>query len=131
MFGLKGVFIYLVFWGITEFALRAQRRLQWVCEECGFDPFLYKRDPNLMREAVQKYIQSKIDLDEKFDETRFRNYRSRKELEKTTQDAASKTEEGIDSSASENQGSTLAVDSDFTLVEPNTNIDKAHRAEIP
>lgn len=131
LFGPKGILTYLIFWSITEAILRFQRRSQWVCEECGFDPFLYKQDPNLMRDAVQKYIQSRIDTDEKYSNLSFRNYRSRKELGNNTQDAASNESTDTNINEADALDSTLDVDNDFKLVDPSANIADVHRTETP
>lgn len=128
IFGPKGVLTYLVFWGLTDFVMRFQRRSQWLCDECGFDPFLYKRDPELMRKAVRDYIQTKIDKDEKFADIKFRNYRSRVGSEENTQDAVNK---GGENSASSDAHSTPDVDNDFKLVDTTAGIADVHRTETP
>ncbi len=132
LFGPKGILTYLVFWGLTEFFMRFQRRSQWICNECGFDPFLYKRDPNLMRQAVQNHIQDKINNDEKVAGIRFRNYKTPDNAAEDNSEAASSNEEeNLSNRGPIEADSTLGVDNDFNLVDPSANIADVHRTESP
>lgn len=125
VFGPKGVLTYLVFWAGTEFAMRLQRRSQWLCSSCGFDPFLYKQDPEKMRAVVKEFIQKRIDTDAKLANVKFRNYRS--QSESNGPDADGKNEKDSE----QNSQATPSVGSDFKLLDDPGKIAEVHRTELP
>lgn len=71
---VKGVVSYFAFWVFVELVIRFRRRVAWVCGDCGFDPFLYKRDPKKARAAVRKYWEERIAKDDPFKGKKLKNY---------------------------------------------------------
>lgn len=45
------IFIAMLF--IFELALQVRWRMSLICHECGFDPVIYKRNPELMSQMVK------------------------------------------------------------------------------
>lgn len=76
LFELKGVFFYLLFWAVFEFALRLGKRHALVCRGCGFDPFLYKVDVKLARNALKKHWQGRIEKENLFAGIKLKNYQT-------------------------------------------------------
>lgn len=72
--GVKGAVSYFAFWAVFETVFRLRRRNSWICGDCGFDPFLYKRDPKLAREKVRVYWQDRIAKENPFGGRKLKNY---------------------------------------------------------
>lgn len=76
LFGPKGVFFYFLFWSVFEFGLRLRKRHALICRGCGFDPFLYKVDVKLARNALQKHWQGRIEKENLFAGIKLKNYQT-------------------------------------------------------
>jgi len=53
--GIKGFFLNFVVWGLFEFYYRARARQNLICNQCGFDPYLYKYDVKLARQKMDEF----------------------------------------------------------------------------
>lgn len=94
LFGLKGIFLYLVFWSGFEFFYRLRKRQALVCESCGFDPFLYKQDVNKAREKLRHHWQTRIEKENLFANLKLKNYETaRVKQERASSDASQVTRE--------------------------------------
>ena len=56
---LSAVFA-LSFMVLAEIGARMRRRAELVCRKCGFDPVLYKKDPELAKLKVQEFFKKNI-----------------------------------------------------------------------
>lgn len=80
IFGINGLLFYLLWWAGFELVYRLRKREALVCRECGFDPFLYKRDQKAARAAVQKYLQSRIENENLFSGVKLKNYQTKQKI---------------------------------------------------
>ena len=76
LFEEKGFCIYFALWLGFEFFYRIRKRAALVCESCGFDPFLFKRDVVKARAELKKHWQDKIDKENLFPGIKLKNYRT-------------------------------------------------------
>jgi hypothetical protein len=74
LLGFKGFSLYFFLWGSFEFFYRLRKRQALVCESCGFDPFLYKRDIQQARKALKQHWQNRIETEGLFSGIKLRNY---------------------------------------------------------
>ncbi len=77
VFGVKGLFLYFIFWGGFEFFYRMRKREAVVCESCGFDPYLFVRDQQKARQALKKHWESRIETENLFVGKKLRNYKTK------------------------------------------------------
>jgi hypothetical protein len=75
-FGIKAITTYLVYWAIFEVSYRLRKRSEFVCRNCGFDPFLYKTDVEKTRAQVKNYLQDRILNEGHFQGKKLKNYRT-------------------------------------------------------
>lgn len=76
VFGIKALATYLVYWTIFETVYRMRKRAEFICRNCGFDPFLYKSDVEKMRAEVKSKLQERILTEGYFRGKKLRNYQS-------------------------------------------------------
>lgn len=76
LFAMKGLFFFFLFWALFEFGLRMRKRDALICRACGFDPFLYKVDVRLARNALQKHWQGRIEKENLFAGMKLKNYQT-------------------------------------------------------
>lgn len=76
IFGIKAIATYVVYWAIFEAVYRMRKRNEFVCKNCGFDPFLYKTDVVKMRAQVKDYLQNRILNEGYFQGKKLKNYRT-------------------------------------------------------
>jgi hypothetical protein len=111
-FGIDGLLFYLVWWAGFEVVYRLRKREALVCRNCGFDPFLYKRDPKVARKAVQAYWQDRIERDGLFEGLKLKNYKT-------------KAKASVANSALQNKDA-MPIESDATTQKPlNGQIDNS------
>lgn len=76
LFGFSAIALYLVYWTGFEFFYRLRKRQALVCESCGFDPFLYKRDVEMARKALRQHWQTRIEKENLFANLKLKNYQT-------------------------------------------------------
>lgn len=76
LFGAKGLSIHLVIWGGFEIMYRLRKRTEFICRNCGFDPFLYKSDVDKMRSEVKSFLQNRILTEGHFRGKKLKNYQT-------------------------------------------------------
>lgn len=74
--GWAGLVLYPVFWAGFEFFYRLRKRQALVCESCGFDPFLYKRDSRVARQALRQHWEGRISRENLFAGKKLKNYKT-------------------------------------------------------
>lgn len=102
IFGAKGLSTYLFLWGAFEVSYRIRKRAEFICKNCGFDPFLYRRDVNKMRAEVKTFLQNRILNEGHFRGKKLKNYKTAdpgivsSDAAPTTKDAGGKANKGED-----------------------------------
>ena len=74
--GLAGIALYPIFLAGFDFFYRLRKRQALVCESCGFDPFLYKKDVRKARAALKKHWEQRIAKENLFAGKKLRNYQT-------------------------------------------------------
>ena len=100
-FGAKALATYLVYWMVFEVVYRLRKRGEFVCRNCGFDPFLYKSDAAKARIEVKNYLQNRILTEGHFRGKKLKNYQTQPSQADAAKDAsaaaaAADAEEGAD-----------------------------------
>ena len=85
VFDIKGAFFYLVVWSAYELQYRFRKRHALICENCGFDPFLYKQDVKKARAAVRNFWEKKIEAENLFTGIKLKNYKTNAKEVKNTE----------------------------------------------
>jgi hypothetical protein len=68
--------LYPIFWAGFEIFYRLRKRQALVCESCGFDPFLYKQDIKVARQALKRHWESRITKENLFAGKKLKNYQT-------------------------------------------------------
>ncbi len=84
-FGVKGLSLFFLYWGIFEFAYRFRKRQALICQSCGFDPFLYKQDVQKARAALRQHWEKRIESENLFAGKKLKNYRTNPLTQSTQQ----------------------------------------------
>jgi hypothetical protein len=88
--GLKGLFLFFVFWPIFEFFYRLFARQALICPHCGFDPYLYKYNVDLARKKIEDFFKEKTPNLKQSSESQSQENQSNKENEKKEAQAKEK-----------------------------------------
>lgn len=60
-FDPRAVIFFAACLAVAELFIMLRWRLSVICNKCGFDPYLYKRSPELAARRVKEYMESRKD----------------------------------------------------------------------